>query len=64
MPQPGLSDIWRQLPAVKMETGEIAGLPAGAGTPLSHSASKLLVRKVYAEFWALIKKSPGDPHCK
>ena len=62
-PQPGLSDIWRQLPTVKMKTGKIARLPAGAGTPLSHSASKLLVRKVYAEFWALINEYPGDPHC-
>ena len=44
-----------------METGKIAQLPAKAGKLLSHRASQLLVRSVYAEFWALINAFQGDP---
>ena len=44
-----------------METGKIAQLPAKAGKLLSHRASQLLVRSVYAEFWALINGFEGDP---
>eukprot|EP00891_Asterochloris_glomerata_P000748 jgi/Astpho2/748/Aster-x0032 len=48
------SAIWQQLSAVEMKTGEIAQLPKGAGTLVSHHASRLLVREVYAKFWTLV----------
>ena len=55
------SAVWRQLSAVEMKTGEVAQLPRGAGTLVSHLASSLLVRKVYARLWAMVSNIPGDP---
>ena len=54
------SAIWQQLSAVEMKTGEIAQLPKGAGTLVSHHASRLLVREVYAKFWTLVNDIAGD----
>ena len=54
------SAIWRQLSAVKMNTGEVAQLPEGAGRLVKHGASSLLVRDVYVKFWTLVTTSPGD----
>ena len=60
-PEAAMSAIWRQLPAVKMEAGEVAQLPEHARLLLSHTVPpRLLVRCVYAEFWALINELPGD----
>ena len=54
------SAIWQQLSAVEMKTGEIAQLPNGAGTLVSHHAPSLLVREVYVKFWTLLNDIPGD----
>ena len=43
-----------------MKSGKVAQLPEGAGTLVAHHASSLLVRKVYAKFWALVNDIPGD----
>ena len=59
-PMDDQSAIWRQLSALEMKTGKVAQLPEGAGTLVAHHASSLLVRKVYAKFWALVNDIPGD----
>ena len=54
------SAIWQQLSAVEMKIGEVAQLPNGAGTLVSHHAPSLLVREVYVKFWTLLNDIPGD----